>query len=226
MKRLIINADDFGLSSQVNKAIIEAFKQGVLTNASLLANGLSFQEAVALAKANPELGVGIHLNILRGKPLSVLNEVRSLVDQRGFFQESPLRLGSKILLSKISLSEIEKEFKAQIMKVMEEGVQPTHLDTEKHIHILPSILRIIIKLAKEFKINKIRCLKSSIQLKDFFSLRGIFFPLFRFFTALEQRDLISSNILMPQRIYGIFEAGTMLIDRYSKIFSSLPDGFS
>ena len=226
MKQLIINADDFGLSERINRGVIEAHQKGSLTSASILVNGPWFENAVSLAKDNPDLGLGVHLNILRGRPLSSGDEVKTLIGENGLFLESPFKLLIRILFKQVDYSQIEKEFKAQIMKVISSGIHPTHLDSEKHIHILPGILKVMIKVGRELGVTKIRCLKTSIQSPYFFSWKRVVFPLFDILALVQNKELKRNSFLMPDRIYGIFESGSMLVNRYIHILTCLPEGSS
>src|SRR5262249_40646690 len=109
MKKLIVNADDFGLTESVNRGVLEAHHRGILTSATLMANGAAFESAVALARAAPRLGVGVHLNLSEGRPVSDPGSVPSLVDERGPFYASPVRLLARILLGEVRLEEVERE---------------------------------------------------------------------------------------------------------------------
>ena len=158
LKQLIINADDFGLTEGINRGIIQAYNNGILTSASLMANMPAFENAVFLLRESPNLGVGAHLNIVRGKPILPKKTISSLVESEGNFY-SFFQVLKRLLLSRFNFDEIESEFRAQIKKILSYGVCITHLDTEKHLHFFPSILKILLKLAKEFRINKIRSFK-------------------------------------------------------------------
>jgi len=156
MKKVIINADDFGLVQGVNEGIIKAHQEGILTSATLMANMPGFKEAVVLAGANPKLGVGVHLNILRGQPVSPTKKVESLLSKELRFIPSVSSLLRRIVWKRINFDEVEREFRAQVEKVLEVGLEPSHIDSEKHIHLIRPLFRIVLKLAKEYKIDKIR----------------------------------------------------------------------
>jgi chitin disaccharide deacetylase len=157
MKRLIVNADDFGLAESVNRGIIVAHRDGILTSTSLLANGSAFDQAIALSRQFPQLSVGVHLNISEGRPASPAAGIPSLVNERGELHLSPFRLWTKIVRRQISLEDIHSECRAQVLKVWHAGVKPTHLDGHLHVHVLPQLSPILIALAREFGIRSIRC---------------------------------------------------------------------
>src|SRR5919198_4988510 len=156
MKRLIVNADDFGLSDGINRAVLLGHRQGVITSATLMANGAGFAAAVDMASTAPGLGVGIHLNLTEGKPVAVPSCVPGLVDARGFFAHTVQQLGWQALRGTLCLREVERELRAQIEKVLVAGVPVTHLDSHKHVHLMPPISRVVMRLATEYGIRGIR----------------------------------------------------------------------
>lgn len=157
MSRLILHSDDFGLHAEVNRGILEAATNGVLTSASLLVNGLAVDDAIEGLHLCPQLGVGLHLNILRGRPLSNPEDVPSLVNGDGKFVNSIEKLLVRSLLGRISRDEVLKEYRAQLQYLLERGVTPTHFDGEKHTHILfPEAVWAVQKLTRESGIKKVR----------------------------------------------------------------------
>ena len=155
-KRLIINADDFGLCAGVNKAVAQAHTDGVLTSTTIMANMPAAAEAVEIAKQLPTLGVGVHLNLYEGRALSKDAGVDCLLDADGRFAYSP----AKLSLLSIGLHGVRKairtELAAQIQWVIDNGLTPTHLDSHKHIHSFPAIFPLVCKLARQFGITAIR----------------------------------------------------------------------
>ena len=163
MKRLIVNADDFGLAESVNRGVIVAHREGILTSTSLLGNGLAFDQAVALSRQFPYLSVGVHLNISDGPPVSPAGSIPTLVNERGELHLSPLRVWVGILTGRIRLEDIQSEFRAQVLKVFDAGVTPTHLDGHLHVHVLPQLSPIVIVLAREFGIRYMRCPAENLE---------------------------------------------------------------
>jgi chitin disaccharide deacetylase len=163
-RRLIINADDFGLCESVNKGIIEAHTNGVLTSTTIMANMPAAQQAIDLAKnlpalsnvEGPTLGLGVHLNLTAGKPLCRDNAVKLILDSQGDFALSPAKLALASLINAKVRTAIETELALQIQWLIDKGVKPTHLDSHKHVHCFPSIFHIICRLAKRFSIPAIR----------------------------------------------------------------------
>ena len=154
MRRLIINADDFGLTAGVNRAIVEAHEKGVVSSATLMANGPAFAQAVSLAQSMPRLGVGCHVVLVDGAPLLPQTQVHSLLDRSGNstgdprFREGISRFGALAMLGRLAADEIEAEATAQIRKLQASGIPVTHLDSHKHTHLFPSVLRPLLRAAK------------------------------------------------------------------------------
>lgn len=151
---LIVNADDFGVSSKVNEGIIQSIKVGIATSLSLLVNMEGFADALEKLRANPDIDAGVHLNIYRGTPITRLNY---LTRKSGHFIENIYLICSKILIApKRARQEISQEFEAQIKKATENGVKISHLDTDKHIHSIPIVFKIVVALAEKYHIPVIR----------------------------------------------------------------------
>lgn len=146
-KRLIINADDFGLCSGVNRAIIEAHRKGVITSASLMVNLEGFDEAVDLARLTPSLDLGIHITLADVRPLCPPEQIPSLVDRRGYFLRRR-RLLALLLRRKIQRSDIEREILAQVKKFLNTGLKTSHIDGDQHVHIFPVIRSIALDIAR------------------------------------------------------------------------------
>lgn len=222
MKKVIINADDFGLCGAVNEGVIQAHQKGVLTSATLMANTPGFEEACDLAKENQKLGTGVHLNIVRGKPILPPEKVRSLVNGEGRFFPAALRIIGGILWGKILLEEVEREFRAQTEKILEKGIAISHFDSEKHLHSFLPLSKLVIKLGQEYKIKKIRFINESCFSP---SPRRWVKSLFLFFSsALMKKKLLRSGMMITDRFYGICNSGKMTALKLRKILKNLGDG--
>lgn len=145
MKRLIINADDFGYSVGVNYGIIESYQRGVLTSTTLMPAMPGFEHAVGLAKENPGLGVGVHLTLTCGRPL--LDGHKTLVLEDGSFPRKPYYLDER---TSIDLDEVEREWAAQIERVLAAGIVPDHLDSHHHIHTYKGCEPVFYALARRY----------------------------------------------------------------------------
>jgi hopanoid biosynthesis associated protein HpnK len=164
MKELILNADDFGLTEGVNDGIIRAHREGVLTSTTLMANGPAFDHAVECARANPKLGVGCHLVLVGGAPVAPLEEIPSLVGTNGRLPSSLGAFIARVSVGAIRAMDIERESRAQIGKIRGAGIEPTHLDTHKHTHAHPRVMRVLAQVAQALGITRVR--KPAEYLRD------------------------------------------------------------
>lgn len=155
-KRIIINADDFGLCDGVNQAVTQAYTDGVLTSATIMANMPAAEDAARIAKKLPALGVGVHLNLTEGTPLSKEAFVSRLIRPDGQFAHSAVKLAFLSAVEHKSRLAIANELAAQIQWVIDSGIVPTHLDSHKHIHSFPVIFPIVCRLAERFGIRAVR----------------------------------------------------------------------
>jgi hopanoid biosynthesis associated protein HpnK len=155
-RRMIINADDFGLCEGVNRAVEHAHKTGVLTSATIMAGFSAAEEAIEIASRCPDLGVGVHLNLLEGRPVSQDDRVKTLTNDQGEFAFSASKLAMISLLKKQSREAIETELISQVQWVIDRGIKPTHLDSHKHVHTFPAIYPIVVRIAGRFGIPAIR----------------------------------------------------------------------
>ncbi len=155
-KKFILNADDFGMSEAFNRAVLEGYQAGILKSASLVANGEAFEEAhKTIIPVCPDLGVGIHLNIIEGKSLCL--NLDKLTDEYGNFNNSFGQLLLKSLNHKDNtfMEQVEKEFRAQIEEVLK-VTKVTHIDSHVHTHSIPRIFELVCSLAKEYGIKQVR----------------------------------------------------------------------
>jgi hopanoid biosynthesis associated protein HpnK len=154
--RVIVNADDFGLTTRVNQGVLEAHARGILTSASIMAGGQAFEDAVRLAHATPALDVGVHLTLVEERPLLPGSRVPSLVGPDGRFLRHAERFALRYLAGRVNLSEVREELAEQCRRVLAAGLLPSHLDTHQHVHLLPGVLDVVIELSREFGIPAIR----------------------------------------------------------------------
>lgn len=150
--KLVVNIEDAGLHPAVGRAIGILAEKGVVSSASLVANGMDIEAAVQLKG----ISLGVHLDILRGRPLSHWQGVNTLVDENGAFLVDPIKLFERYALGKVDHLQVEKEWGAQIERLLELGVQPTHLTSHKHVHGWPSLSRMAASLSKKYDIPWVR----------------------------------------------------------------------
>jgi predicted glycoside hydrolase/deacetylase ChbG (UPF0249 family) len=155
--RLILNADDFGLTPGVNRAIGELNEAGVLTSATLMAGGAAFDDAVTTAHSHPELGVGCHIVLTDGVPVSPPESIPSLIGPDGkSFRPALVDFLRALFLGRIREEDIAREARAQVQKLQRAGVTVTHLDSHKHTHLFPSVCRPLLQVAERTGIGAIR----------------------------------------------------------------------
>lgn len=205
MKRLIVNADDFGFTADVNAGIVHAHREGILTSATLMANGGAFDDAVRLARATPTLDVGCHLVLVQG---------RSLLTGRPL-PEKPLQLLA--LLARRGL-DVHSELREQIQAVLRAGIRPTHLDSHKHTHIVPGIFRQVACLAHEFSIPYVRLpLDRSVPLARWpGALAG------RYYRRLAR----GLNVRMTDHFLGFRLTGSLNEEAIARALLSLDEGLT
>lgn len=173
LKKIIINADDFGLTDGCNYGIIYAMKLGVVTSTSIMINMPKAKEAIQLALDNGIEEIGLHLNLTCGEPVSPKEEVASLINERGFFYRRRTEL-----FPVMDLSEAEKELRNQILEFKKYNIKLSHLDSHHHIHMYDGIREIVANLAKEFNLplrhpdleTKELLKKLKVKTTDFFSM--------------------------------------------------------
>ena len=155
MRRLIINADDFGYTRGVNRAISEAHTRGVVTSSTLMAKGVAFAEAAQLAKTMPQLSIGCHVVLIDGEPALDSSKVSSLTEESRF-RDGLKTFAVRTLAGRIDAGEVAAEAGAQIRILQSAGIAVSHIDTHKHTHLFPQILRPILRAAKKCGVRAVR----------------------------------------------------------------------
>jgi hopanoid biosynthesis associated protein HpnK len=155
VKRLIVNADDFGFTSGVNRAIVEAHTRGVVTSSTLMAKGPAFDQATELSKAVPSLSIGCHVVLIDGEPVVEPGTIPSLT-QDGRFRDGLKSFAARALAGRLDAGEIELEASAQIRRIQSAGISVSHVDTHKHTHLFPAILRPLLRAAAACGVRAVR----------------------------------------------------------------------
>ena len=235
MRNLIVNADDLGWTDGVNRGIADAHRQGLVTSTSLLANGRAFDSALDVARGNPALGVGVHLNLSDGPPTASPENVRGLLNSENCLEDGPETLLLRIASRSLPLEEIEREWDAQIQKVREAGIHPTHVDGHKHVQMLPGLFEIAVRLAKKHGIRAIRVSheesrlravlatdgeqKTGVVLKQRVQARGLKL------LAPDAREMANRQGLVTTDYFcGIAQTGVLHRTGVERLLESLPDG--
>lgn len=206
MKLLITNADDFGFTRDVNEGIVHAHRQGILTATTLMATGSAFDHAVTLAHENPELDIGIHL-VLVGSP-GYPATVSGLMKEIGMRR---IQIREKLL--------------GQVQRILEAGLQPTHLDTHKHTHLLPPVLEVVAHISEEFQIPWVRrpfdlpMSASGISWKTRLASKSFGFVRSRFHRKLASHHCRTTDHFAGFQITGRYDAAEL-----AKLIRGLPAG--
>lgn len=173
MRRLIVNADDFGLTPGVNRAIADAHNQGIVTSATLMANASAFSQAVELSPSLPGLSVGCHVVLIDGSPLCAPPQVSSLLrGPDGRFHNSLARFAQLALRGNLDPLQIEAEVVAQIRKLQSAGITVSHLDTHKHTHMFPQVLQPLLNAAQSCGVPAVRNPFETVHLSQLFAYPG------------------------------------------------------
>jgi predicted glycoside hydrolase/deacetylase ChbG (UPF0249 family) len=227
--RLILNADDFGLTAGVNRAIIELHRAGFLTSTSLMARAAATGEAIELACSTPLLGVGCHVVLVDGEPQLPARELPTLVDPRtGRFQPTPGAFLWRLFTGRIRSAEIEAEAAAQIALLQSRGVVLTHIDTHKHVHLLPAVLRPVLRAAGAAGIRAVRN-----PLEPLWSLRATpcapllrreEVSLLRLFEPAFLRIVAEAGFTTTDGALGVLATGTLDAATVASLLRNLPPG--
>lgn len=171
-RRLIVTGDDFGLSPAVNAGIVQAYRDGILTGASLMVNAPATEEAVALAHENPGLAVGLHLVLAQGRPSAPCASIPDLVGSNGRFGDSPVVSGLRYFLLPGIRTQLRREIEAQLRKFQVFNLGLAHVDGHLNLHLHPEVLDILLELAWEYRIRAIRLTREPLVQALMFDLRA------------------------------------------------------
>ena len=156
MQQLVITSDDFGLSSGVNRAVEKAWREGILTCASIIPGAEAFDEAVTIARQNPGLQVGLHLTLVQGRSVLPPDEISGLVNRSGSFTDNPVAAGIRYFFDRGLYCQLKREIEAQIKKIVDTGIPLTHIDGHLNIHMHPTVFRILTELMPRYGISSFR----------------------------------------------------------------------
>ena len=167
MKLIIVNADDFGRHTLINRAVERGVADGVLRSATLMPGGAAFDDAAELAARSPALGIGIHLTLVNGQPVLPPAEIPSLVTETGVFVDDHTAFAVRLLRGAVRLDEVRAELAAQLRRVEAAGIHPTHADSHQHMHVLPGVLDIVLDLCASAQIPAMRAPRAPLFAGNF-----------------------------------------------------------
>lgn len=228
-RRLIVSADDFGMSAGVNAGIIQAHRDGILGDASLMVNGQAFDDAVALARAHPTLGVGLHLMLVQGRCAAPPSDIPLLAGPDGLFANAPVWSGMRFFFIPGLRAQLRREIVAQLDKFAATGLPLTHVDGHLTIHMHPAVIAILIELAPRYGITAVRLPREPLRAALRFDRRHLLRKLFEAgsFTALSAwaaPRLRRAGIRHPERMFGLHQTGRVSEDYLLTVLAALPPG--
>jgi chitin disaccharide deacetylase len=236
VRQLIVNADDFGLTAGVNRAIVETHGAGIVSSATLMANGAAFDDAVERARAAPTLSVGCHVVLVDGTPVSEPDAVDTLLAIRSaephkFYSRLPA-VAARAVFGGFDPDQLVEEITAQIRTIQSAGLEPTHLDTHKHTHVFPEILAALVRAARICGVPALRnpfvpvAVASATQFagkprlwKRYGQVRML-----RSFARQFRVKVRRAGLLTPDGIVGVVETGSFNTSLLRQALTNLPEG--
>jgi hopanoid biosynthesis associated protein HpnK len=230
VKRLIINADDFGLTAGVNRGISEAHENGILTSATLMANGAAFEDAVQISRSAFRLSVGCHVVLVDGSPvldparISSLLQTKSLKFRQGLSKFAILSLGGRL-----NAGEVEAEATAQIHKLQSAGIEVSHIDTHKHTHIFPQVLRPLLRAAKACGVRAVRNPFEPVRMSLLAEQPSLWKRLVQVkllcaFAKTFHQSVKDAGMISPDGALSIAATGALNEKLFRALIENLPDG--
>ena len=234
MRRLIINADDFGLTVGVNRAVVEAHQRGVVTSATIMANAGAVEDAVARAR-QAGLNVGCHVVLIDGAPRLARRDVSSLVVADGAgarFRDGWLVFAARALRKRLNEDQIAAEVEAQIRKIQQTGLRVTHLDSHKHVHLLPPVLEPMLRAARACGVRAVRnpfaplkpLAMAHLARRPRLWARYSEVRLLRRFSAEFRKTVADAGMITTDGTFGIVVTGALDEKLFAAIVGSLPEG--
>jgi hopanoid biosynthesis associated protein HpnK len=230
-RRLIVAADDFGMSAGVNAGIIQAHQNGILTEASLMVNGRAFEEATALARSNPGLSVGLHLMLVQGRCASPPASIPLLANADGLFRNAPVWAGMRFFFIPGIRAQIRREIVAQLDKFLATGLPLSHVDGHLTIHMHPVVVAVLIDVCQRYGIRSVRLPREPLGQALRYDRRHLLRKLFEAmsFNSLSRwatPRLERAGLRHPDRMFGLHQTGHVAEDYVLSVLAELPEGVS
>jgi chitin disaccharide deacetylase len=231
IRRLIVNADDFGHSHSINEAVSRAHREGILTTTSLMVNESACAEAIALARENPKLGVGLHLTLLCGKSALPPNLIPGLVNARGEFSNRPVAAGMRYFFNHDLRDQLRAEIHAQFEKFRATGLPLDHVNGHLHLHLHPTVFRILMEDASKLGIRHLRLTHEPFWMdvplaKGNRLYRSTHAAMFFLLSWHAQSVLRPPKIRHTQRVFGLLQNGRVNEQYLLRLLAILPPGDS
>jgi hopanoid biosynthesis associated protein HpnK len=231
IRRLIVNADDFGRSHSINQAVIRAHREGILTTASLMVNEPGFDEAVALARENPKLGVGLHLSLACGRSALPPEKIPGLVNAHGEFSSKPVSVGFRFFLNRGLREQLRAEIHEQFAKFHATSLPLDHVDGHLHLHLHPAVFSILMEDATQLGIRRMRltrdCLQRSTHMtRGHWLYRVSHAAIFGLLSKYARKQLRQKSIRHAQITFGLLQNAHVDEEYILKLLPELPPGDS
>lgn len=230
-KRLIVTADDFGWSEAVNRAVVRAHRAGILTTASLMVNEPGFTQAVEFARQNPLLGVGLHLTLVCGHSTLAHAQIPGIVNDRNEFGMNAFVTGLRYFFDRRLHAQLRAEIRAQLQKFKATGLDLDHVSGHLHMHMHPTVFGILIEIAQEFGISRVRLTRDrfwlSVRLARGRWLHNITMALvFAQLARYTQRRVARHRIKYARNVFGLLQDSQVDEAYILKLLARLPAGVS
>src|ERR1051325_3854789 len=230
-RRLIVNADDFGRSSSINAAVIRAHREGILTSASLMVNEPAFAEAVALARQNPRLGVGLHLALICGHAALSHEKIPGLINARGEFTNNAAGAGFRYFFQRSLREQLRQEIHAQFQKFRSTGLPLDHVNGHLHFHLHPTLFRILMESDRQFHIQRLRLTFDPFWLNlrlvsGHLGYRALHTAIFHLLSFRARPMLARRGIRHTDRVFGLLQNARVDETYLLRLLTRLPPGNS
>lgn len=231
MKQLIVTADDFGLAPAVNEAVEEAHHRGILSAASLMVTGAAASDAIARAKRLPNLGVGLHLVLVDGRPALSPDEIPDLVGSDGRFHSNVAKAGINIFFRSRARAQVEREIRAQLELFRQTGLALDHVNSHHHFHVHPTVAAILVRVAPEYGVKAVRVprerpIESWRAAGDLLVSRLLTWVTQGYWAKSLRRRLDAAGIRSNDCVLGLSDTGDMSVARVTRYVAHLPTGVS
>ena len=210
MKRLIVNADDFGLTRPVTRGIVRAHREGIVTSASVMPSARAFNDAVQAYRDNPQLDCGVHLTYVEERPVLAGGPP---------FPRRHLDFFRALALGRIRVRDVEREWRAQVEQCLDAGLRPSHLDSHQHLHVFPALFRIVMRISADYGIPWVRVPRPPVEP----GRRGPGIALL-LASGMMCRMQAARKVLICDRVAGIGASGRLTVDALIHVLSNLPSG--
>ena len=227
MQRVVFSADDFGMSPAVNEAIERAHRDGILDQTSLMVAGPAAEDAVRRARALPSLRVGLHLVVIEGPAVSPPAEIPDLVDAAGQFPSDQMRLGFRYFFRPSVRRQLAHEIRAQFAAFAATGLTLDHANAHKHMHLHPTVGRLLIEIGRDFGLHSIRIpAEPPATLARAGTRAGIGDRALYGWTRLLRHQAQAAGMVTNDHCFGLAWSGHMTRERVRRLLQNLPDGVS